>query len=107
MYCYNDTHLGTAIAIVIPCESGFASGRDLANGDSQSGSPIRLITTILDPERASAGELAAVYHQRWEFESSLAEIETRQRGSYRVLRSHNPEMVRQEIWALLLTHYAI
>ena len=45
--------------------------------------------------------------QRWEFASSLAEIETRQRGSYRVLRSHSPEMVRQEIWALLLTHYAI
>jgi hypothetical protein len=80
---------------------------DIANRDSQSGSPIRLITTILDPERASAGELAAVYHQRWEFESSLAEIETRQRGSYRVLRSQSPEMVRQEIWALLLTHYAI
>ena len=74
---------------------------DIANRDSQSGSPIRLITTILDPEQASAGELAAVYHQRWEFESSLAEIETRQRGSYRVLRSHSPEMVRQEIWALL------
>ena len=80
---------------------------DITNRDSQGGLPIRLITTILDPEVASAAELAAVYHQRWEFESSLAEIETRQRGSYRVLRSHGPEMVRQEIWALLLTHYAI
>ncbi|GFG85569.1 IS4 family transposase [Mycolicibacter algericus] len=80
---------------------------DIANRDSDDRSPIRLITTILDPERLSAAELAAAYHQRWEFESSLAEIETRQRGSYRVLRSHSPEMVRQEIWALLLTHYAI
>ncbi|WP_235677766.1 IS4 family transposase [Mycolicibacterium sarraceniae] len=80
---------------------------DITNRETHSGSPIRLITTILDPELASATELAAVYHQRWEFESSLAEIETRQRGSYRVLRSHSPEMVRQEIWALLLTHYAI
>ena len=80
---------------------------DITNRDSQGGLPIRLITTILDPEVASAAELAAVYHQRWEFESSLAEIETRQRGSYQVLRSHSPEMVRQEIWALLLTHYAI
>jgi Insertion element 4 transposase N-terminal/Transposase DDE domain len=80
---------------------------DIANRDSQSGSPIRLITTILDPELVSAAELAAVYHQRWEFETSLAEIETRQRGSYQVLRSHSPDMVRQEIWALLLTHYAI
>lgn len=80
---------------------------DIANRETQSGSPIRLITTIFDPQIASATELAAVYHQRWEFESSLAEIETRQRGSYRVLRSHSPDMVRQEIWALLLTHYAI
>ncbi|MCK5755432.1 MAG: IS4 family transposase [Mycobacterium sp.] len=80
---------------------------DITNRDTHSGSPIRLITTICDPQIASATELAAVYHQRWEFESSLAEIETHQRGSYRVLRSHSPEMVRQEIWALLLTHYAI
>ncbi|MDT5313197.1 MAG: hypothetical protein QOE74_2217, partial [Mycobacterium sp.] len=80
---------------------------DITNRETHSGSPIRLITTLLDPEQASAGELAAVYHQRWEFESSLAEIETRQRGSYRVLRSQSPEMVRQEIWALSLTHYAI
>jgi hypothetical protein len=80
---------------------------DITNRDNDGGSPIRLITSILDPDLATAAELAAVYHQRWEFESSLAEIETRQRGSYRVLRSHSPEMVRQEIWALLLTHYAI
>jgi hypothetical protein len=80
---------------------------DITNRDNDGGSPIRLITTILDPDLATAAELAAVYHQRWEFESSLAEIETRQRGSHRVLRSHSPEMVRQEIWALLLTHYAI
>jgi hypothetical protein len=80
---------------------------DITNRETHSGSPIRLISTILDPERASATELAAVYHQRWEFESSLAEIETRQRGSYRVRRSHSPEIVRQEIWALLLTHCAI
>ena len=81
---------------------------DIANRDTdEAHSPIRLITTLLDPEIAPAAELAAVYHQRWEFESSLAEIETRQRGSFRVLRSHSPEMVRQEIWALLLTHYAI
>jgi hypothetical protein len=39
---------------------------DIANRDSHGGTPIRLITTILDTELASAGELAAVYHQRWD-----------------------------------------
>ncbi|MGF0316470.1 transposase [Nocardia fluminea] len=62
---------------------------------------------MLDPEQATTAELAATYHHRWEIETSFAEIETRQRSSYRVLRSHSPEMVRQEIWGMLTTHYAI
>lgn len=65
------------------------------------------ITSILEPEQASAMELAATYHQRWQFEVALAEIETYQRSPGRMLRSKSPAMVRQEIWALLLTHYAI
>src|SRR6266571_2689302 len=47
------------------------------------------------------------YQQRWEFETSLDELEIHQRGAGRVLRSKSAEMVKQEIWALLLTHYAI
>ena len=67
----------------------------------------RLITTILDPEQASAQELAACYNQRWEFETSLREIETQLLEPGSTLRSKKPEMIRQEIWALLLTHYAV
>lgn len=74
---------------------------------SGSGEIFCLITSILEPGQASALELAAAYHQRWEFELSLAEIETYQRGPGRTLRSKSPEMARQEIWALLITHYAI
>ena len=66
-----------------------------------------LITTITDPGAASAAELATAYAERWEFESSLDELKTHQRGRGGVLRSKSPEMVKQEIWALLLTHYAI
>ncbi|MGH3628083.1 MAG: IS4 family transposase [Sciscionella sp.] len=68
---------------------------------------IRLITSILDPELAPAAELAALYHQRWEIELAFDEIETHQMGRPRVLRSRSPQLVCQEIWALLLTHYAI
>jgi hypothetical protein len=68
---------------------------------------ICLITTIVDPGLAPAHELAAAYHDRWEMETTLGEIKTTQRGPGRVLRSKSPELVRQEIWALLLTHYAI
>jgi len=69
---------------------------------------IRLVTTILEPVEVPAAELAAVYHERWEEESVFDEIETHIRGgSTVVLRSKHAETVRQEIWALLLTHYAI
>lgn len=69
--------------------------------------PVRLVTSILDCADAPALELAALYHQRWEFELALDEIQTHQLGRPRVLRSRTPDLVRQEIWALLLTHYAI
>jgi hypothetical protein len=68
---------------------------------------IRLITTIADPDRAAAAELAALDQQRWEFELTLDEIETHQMPATRLLRSKTPELVEQEIWALLLTHYAV
>jgi hypothetical protein len=66
-----------------------------------------LITTLVDHESAAAIELAAAYAQRWEIELSFDEIEIHQTGGDRVLRSRTPELVKQEIWALLLTHYAI
>ena len=66
-----------------------------------------LITTITDQQLAPAVDLAAAYHQRWEIELSFDEIEIHQTGHLRVLRSRTPELVKQEIWALLLTHYAI
>lgn len=67
----------------------------------------RLLTTILDPAEAPADELAALYAQRWEFESALDELKTHQRGPRAVLRSKTPDGVRQEIYGHLCTHYAI
>lgn len=67
----------------------------------------RLITTILDPAEADATTLAAAYTQRWELESSFREIECQLLEPGSTLRSKNPDIVRQEIWALLLAHYAI
>lgn len=72
-----------------------------------TGELICLITSILDPTDVTAIELATAYHERWESETSFREKKTYLRRSGRVLRSKSPDMVRQEIWALLLTHYAI
>ena len=67
----------------------------------------RLFTTILDPAEATAAELAAAYQRRWEIELAFDEIETHQRGPAAVLRSRTPDMVLQELYGLLVTHYAI
>jgi hypothetical protein len=77
------------------------------DGQGDSGEIFCLVTTLTDPEEITAVELAAAYRQRWEFETALDELEIHQRGPARILRSKSAEMVKQEIWALLLAHYAI
>ena len=67
----------------------------------------RLLTTLLDPQRAPAMELAALYHQRWEIEAVFDELKTHLRQSRRVLRSKTPELVRQEFYGWVLAHYAV
>jgi len=67
----------------------------------------RLVTTVLEPGRAPAAELAALYHERWEMETAFDEFKTHLRGGQRVLRSKTPALVRQEAWGFLLAHFAI
>jgi hypothetical protein len=67
----------------------------------------RLVTTILDPDKAPARELAALYHDRWEIESALDELKTHLRGANIVLRSKTPDLVRQEFYGLMMAHFAI
>ena len=75
-------------------------------GDGK-GELIALITTITDPLQAPAGVLAQAYHERWEHETGNRQLKTYLRGPGKVLRSQKPDMVRQEIYGYLLTHYAI
>ncbi|MGH3237825.1 MAG: IS4 family transposase [Streptosporangiaceae bacterium] len=72
-----------------------------------SGELIALITTITEMTAAPAPLLAQAYHERWEHETGNAQLKTHLRGPGRVLRSKSPDMVRQEIYGYLLTHYAI
>jgi hypothetical protein len=98
-----DRRQGVAPTVVRVVE--YALGKDPGRG--QQAAPYRLLTTILDPAKAPAAELAALYPQRWEFETTLDELKTHQRGPKLVLRSRSPEMVAQEVWAHLLVHHAI
>ena len=70
------------------------------------GGSYRLATTLLDHRAFPAQALIALYHERWEHEITyLALRHTVLQG--RVLRSHDPEGLRQEMWALLALYQAL
>jgi hypothetical protein len=67
----------------------------------------RLITTLLDPVRAPALDLASLYHERWEVEGVFDELKTHLTQRRRTLRSKTPDGVRQEFYGWVLMHYAV
>jgi len=79
----------------------------LENSATPTEDSYRLITTVLDPEQAPGLELAALYHERWEIEGVFDEFKTHLRGASTVLRSKTPDLVQQELWGLLLAHFAV
>lgn len=67
----------------------------------------RLVTTLLDAKAYPALGLVCAYHERWEIEIAIDEIDTHQRLLDRPLRSLKPVGVIQELYGLLIAHYAI
>jgi hypothetical protein len=66
----------------------------------------RLATTLLDHRAFPAGQVMALYHERWEHEVAyLALRHTLLQG--RVLRSKDPAGLEQETWALLALYQAL
>ena len=68
---------------------------------------IRLLTNVLEHGDARAKELALLYHERWEIETTYRELKKHLNLSRITLRSKTPELVQQEFWGLLLVHYAV
>ena len=67
----------------------------------------RLLTSILDPSKASAENLALLYANRWTIETSFGEIKEYLPKRKIVLRSKLPDLVRQDFYGLLLAHFGI
>jgi hypothetical protein len=72
-----------------------------------SGERHRLITSVLEAEHAPALEWICAYHERWEIEVAIDEIDTHQRLLRHPLRSQKPVGVIQELYGLLIAHYAV
>jgi len=67
----------------------------------------RLLTTLLDPIAYPALTLVCLYHERWEVEITIDEMDTHQRLLTRPLRSLKPVGVIQELYALLIAHFVV
>ena len=70
----------------------------------------RLLTTLLNPRRFPASLLAGTYHERWEHELVIDEQDTHQLEQHHPaspLRSRTPRGVIQELYGLMLAHYAV
>jgi len=91
------TVLGGVEARVVECEITIQT-----KAGKQTG-VYRLATTLLDPRAYPAFELVKLYHERWEIETIYLEIKSTMLGG-RVLRSHIPAAVDQEINALLTAY---
>lgn len=99
---YRDTSIGSVIAGT-PVRIIEALITVIGADGSRRTEHYRLVTTLLDPDRYPATELIELYHQRWEIETAfLALKHTLLDG--RILRSHTPAGVEQELWALLATY---
>ncbi|WP_051450435.1 transposase [Actinospica robiniae] len=66
----------------------------------------RLITDLLDRRRYPAGDLLALYHDRWQAETAYANLKTRLIDG-RVLRSGRPQEIEQELWGVLTVYQAL
>jgi hypothetical protein len=61
----------------------------------------RLVTTLLDAQAAPALDHIGTYHERWQIELAIDEIDTHQRLAQHPLRSPKPVGVLQELYGLL------
>jgi hypothetical protein len=75
--------------------------------ETGAGTQVTLATNILDPEQGPAIELARLYCERWEVEGAFDEIKSHINETRRSVRSKKPELVRQEIWGLMILHWAL
>lgn len=66
-----------------------------------------LITTLLDPQAYPALAVIDLYHERWEVEIAIDEMDTHQRLANRPFRSLKPQGVLQEFYAFLLAYFVI
>uniref|UniRef100_UPI00192668DA IS4 family transposase n=1 Tax=Cedecea sulfonylureivorans TaxID=3051154 RepID=UPI00192668DA len=64
----------------------------------------QVLTSLTDPVRYPGNSISELYRHRWEIELGYREAKQSLLDSRWTLRSRLPELVRQELWGVLLTY---
>ncbi|MFF8439726.1 IS4 family transposase [Streptomyces californicus] len=94
------TRIGPLTVRVIEAEISIRTARGTRTGR------YRLLTTLTSPATHPADELVRLYHERWEIETSYAELKSTMLGG-QVLRARTPDGIEQEVWTLLTAYQAL
>ena len=68
------------------------------------GKEIAVFTSMVDPMRYPAADIIDLYSHRWEIELGYREMKQYMLRNKLTLRSKKPEMVRQELWGVVLAY---
>lgn len=71
------------------------------------GKTYEVLTSMVDAMRYPAADISSLYGHRWEIEMGYREQKQYMLGNRLTLRSRLPELVRQELWGILLTYNLI
>ncbi|WP_440528393.1 IS4 family transposase [Serratia marcescens] len=64
----------------------------------------QVLTSLVDPFRYPGNDISELYRNRWEIELGYREVKQGMLDSRWTLRSRLPDLVRQELWGILLTY---
>lgn len=67
----------------------------------------RFITNIMDQAILPAKDASDIYRSRWEIETSFKELKISLPNYKSLIRAKVPDLVYQEIYAILLVHYSV
>ena len=71
---------------------------------TRQGKRIQVLTSMSDSRRFPAADIVDLYSHRWEIELGYREMKQYMLQNQLTLRSKKPEMVRQELWGVLLAY---
>lgn len=72
-----------------------------------NGKTFEVLTSMIDPMRFPAADIGSLYGHGWEIELGYREQKQFMLGKRLTLRSRKPELVRQELWGILLSYNLI